>query len=104
MKTCAGKPLARGLILCSQCREPGHQNMTKRHTYLIRALLIRALVFCVLPVAISAQWIHYPTAGVPKTPSGAPNLAAKAPRAAHGKPDFSGMWEMKGKPLPSAAI
>jgi len=57
-----------------------------------------ALLMCPPAVPLTAQWIHYPTAGVPKTSSGAPNLTAKAPRAG-GKPDFSGMWEMKGKAL-----
>jgi hypothetical protein len=38
------------------------------------------------------QWVHYPTAGVPKTADGKPNLAAPPPRAADGKPDLSGMW------------
>ena len=41
-----------------------------------------------------AQWLNYPTAGVPKTASGAPDLTAPAPRAADGKPDLSGLWTM----------
>jgi hypothetical protein len=41
---------------------------------------------------LSAQWLHYPTAGVPKKADGSPNLAAAAPRAADGKPDLSGLW------------
>ncbi|HXP87019.1 MAG TPA: hypothetical protein VN841_19975 [Bryobacteraceae bacterium] len=39
-----------------------------------------------------AQWIHYPTPGVPRTANGKPNLSAPAPRAADGKPDLSGIW------------
>jgi|SRR6478672_10388601 len=38
------------------------------------------------------QWVHYPTAGVPKKADGTPDLAALAPRLADGKPDFSGIW------------
>jgi hypothetical protein len=39
-----------------------------------------------------AQWLKYPTAGVPRTADGKPNLSAPTPRTADGKPDFSGIW------------
>jgi len=39
-----------------------------------------------------AQWLKYPTPGVPRTASGTPNLNASAPRTADGKPDLSGIW------------
>jgi hypothetical protein len=42
------------------------------------------------PCLLTAQWLNYPTAGVPLL-DGKPNLNAPAPRAA-GKPDFSGVW------------
>ena len=42
---------------------------------------------------LASQWIKYPTAGVPRTPSGVPNLGAPTPRTPDGKPDFSGIWE-----------
>lgn len=41
---------------------------------------------------LAAQWIDYPSAGVPRTADGKPNLSAPAPRTADGKPDFSGIW------------
>ena len=46
-----------------------------------------------LATTASAQWINYPTPGIPRTPDGKPNLAAPAPRTADGKPDLSGLWE-----------
>ena len=44
-------------------------------------------------VPLSAQWLNYPTPGVPRTPDGKPNLSAPAPKTADGKPDLSGIWE-----------
>lgn len=52
-----------------------------------------ALALAALPAALSAQWLHTPTAGVPRTPSGSPDLSAPAPRTAGGKPDLSGIWQ-----------
>ena len=49
-----------------------------------------------VPVMLQAQWVNYPTAGVPRTADGRPNLSAPAPRTADGKPDFSGLWQPGG--------
>jgi hypothetical protein len=46
----------------------------------------------VISTPASAQWLHYPTAGVPKIANGSPDLRAPAPRTADGKPDLSGLW------------
>ena len=43
-------------------------------------------------VPLSAQWLHYPTPEVPRTPDGKPNLSAPAPKMPDGKPDLSGIW------------
>lgn len=48
---------------------------------------------------LPGQWLTYPTAGVPRTPDGKPNLAAPAPKTPDGKPDLSGMWKV-ANPLP----
>src|ERR1700760_3896907 len=52
---------------------------------------------------LSAQWVNYPTAGVPGTADGKPDLSAPAPRAADGKPDLSGLW-LAANPLPCDGI
>jgi hypothetical protein len=39
-----------------------------------------------------AQWMNYPTPGLPRTKDGKPNLTAPAPRTLDGKPDLSGIW------------
>jgi len=60
--------------------------------------LIMATGWAVLP--LSAQWLNYPTAGVPRKPDGSPNLAAPAPRTPEGKPDLSGIWApVRNRPL-----
>jgi hypothetical protein len=57
-----------------------------------------------------AQWPAYPTAGVPKTSDGKPDLTGPAPRTPDGKPDFSGIWRFvdspdarSGPPVPAQA-
>jgi len=56
-----------------------------------------ALFFELWASPLTAQWIHYPTAGVPQTKDGKPDLAAECPRTADGKPDLTGLWIMQTK-------
>ncbi len=56
----------------------------------VRRILISAILSA---PAILAQWPAYPTAGVPKTPDGKPDLTGPVPRTADGKPDLSGVWQ-----------
>ena len=59
-------------------------------------MLALRIVFAATLISVSvpatAQWLNYPTAGIPRTPDGKPNLSAPAPRTADGKPDLSGLW------------
>lgn len=42
---------------------------------------------------LQAQWIKPPSAGVPRTADGKPDLRGPTPRTADGKPDLSGVWQ-----------
>lgn len=59
------------------------------------AAAVTAIAF-LLSTATRAQWLNYPTPGIPRTPDGKPNLAAPTPRASDGKPDLSGIWRGPG--------
>lgn len=61
--------------------------------------IVMAAAFCLLPVTLYAQWLHFRQPGIPRTPDGKPDLTAPAPRAPDGKPDLSGLWG-GGEPFP----
>ncbi len=58
--------------------------------------VIVATAWSTLAMPVAAQWIRFPTAAVPRTRDGKPDLAARTPRAADGKPDLSGVWQNDG--------
>src|SRR5687767_12300943 len=58
--------------------------------------VVLAAVAFLLPAPAPAQWLNYPTPGIPRLPDGKPNLSAPAPRTPDGKPDLSGVWRGAG--------
>jgi hypothetical protein len=54
----------------------------------LRAILV-ALAFV---ASLQAQWLKYPTPGIPRLANGKPDFTAAAPKTADGKPDLSGLW------------
>ena len=66
----------------------------------MRFLALAAFAFAALA---PAQWLDYPTRGIPRTKDGKPNLTAPVPRTPEGKPDFAGMWQA-ANPLPCDGI
>src|ERR1035438_4714794 len=57
------------------------------------AVWFLVLSFLEVSMPAAAQWLDYPTPGIPRTHDGKPNLSAPAPRTPDGKPDLSGIWE-----------
>ena len=57
--------------------------------------IVAGILLAVLSTPLEAQWLTYPTPGIPRTTDGKPNLSAPAPKMPDGTPDLSGVWEHK---------
>lgn len=51
-----------------------------------------ALVLATMAAPAGAQWLNYPTPGLPRLPNGMPDLAAAPARTGDGRIDLSGIW------------
>jgi hypothetical protein len=68
----------------------------KRITHRSLGVVLTTIALAVASTSVAAQWLRHPTAGVPRTRDGRPDLAAPAPRLVDGKPDLSGVWDNDG--------
>jgi hypothetical protein len=70
--------------------------MVKEREMTATRTALATITSCLLLVgAAQAQWVNYPTPGIPRLPDGKPDLSAPAPRTADGKPDLSGIWAVE---------
>jgi hypothetical protein len=92
----AGRRHADHLGLCAPqdfCAEGENVNGRRVAVASVAAILLSAW-------PADAQWLKYPTPNVPRRVDGTPNLEAPAPRAADGRPDLAGVWQLEAPPCP----
>lgn len=63
-----------------------------------RSITAAGVLLTTTLVCANAQWLNYPTRGIPRTRDGKPNLSAPAPRARNGRPILDGLWQTESAP------
>jgi hypothetical protein len=61
--------------------------------HMARRAIVLAATLIMVSALLAAQWVNYPTPGIPRTKNGKPNLSAPAPKTPDSKPDLSGIWK-----------
>jgi hypothetical protein len=71
----------------------------RRPEGLVERWLCLGLFLGSIAPSATAQWLDYPSPGIPRSLDGKPNLAAPVPRAVDGKPVLDGIWFIDETPL-----
>src|SRR5580692_5237658 len=66
--------------------------MRKAKTRKTNSVGVAMAILCAMSALAPAQWLDYPSKGIPRKADGKADLSAPAPRLPNGKPDLSGLW------------
>jgi hypothetical protein len=85
-------------MLCFPFPPADSDHRTSRRCLPLVTAAVVVLASSLASAPVIAQWLDYPTAGVPRTADGKVDMTAPTPRMPSGKPDFSGIWISENTP------